>query len=485
MQTDFQEFAANHIHKYPDMVSRVHSYLETFCQSTLPKILFINHDLGGGVKTHLNELINLYREQAEFIVLNPIKDNTYVLSFDQLDECVPFHLPDQYQDLLYLLNLFNLSKIHFHHLINLHPSLRNLGEDLNVAMDFTIHDFYLVNGNPTLTDKRGFFCAAPETRDELCAEVCPLPCDGNPGDWRNEVRQFLFKCQHIIAPSVSTAEIVQSYFPEISFTVAYHPDTEFTEYPSPSNWEPEKKTLKVLTLGAISQVKGASLLEETAIIAHKKGTELEFHILGYPYRPLHASINTHGPYQSTDLARKLEEIKPDLVWLPSLWPETYSYTLSESLLAGIPVVVPDIGAFPERVSGRPSALVYPWNSSPEQMFDIFSKLRTEGPPESASQFNNQIADIVSHHFYENQYLTDLAPNTNPTTKYLSLEWLASSLDLEMTNRKQVSYSERFLLKIFHFRNTLAGRFLSRMIPIQFQRKIKIMLSHKPIHELTN
>src|SRR2546427_7883740 len=55
--------------------------------------------------------------------------------------------------------------------------------------------------------------------------------------------------------------------------------------------------------------------------------------------------STLFPY--TTLFRS-EWLQPDLAWFPAQWPETYSYTLSACLAAGLPIVAPEIGAFPER-----------------------------------------------------------------------------------------------------------------------------------------
>lgn len=41
-----------------------------------------------------------------------------------------------------------------------------------------------------------------------------------------------------------------------------------------------------------------------------------------------------------------------------MWPETYSYTLSESLISEIPVISFDLGAIAERVKKQMSAGFY-------------------------------------------------------------------------------------------------------------------------------
>jgi hypothetical protein len=64
-----------------------------------------------------------------------------------------------------------------------------------------------------------------------------------------------------------------------------------------------------------------------------------------------------------------------VVWFPALWPETYSYTLSACLQAGLPVVAPDLGAFPERLSGRAWSWVFPWDSSAREVVSFLAGIR--------------------------------------------------------------------------------------------------------------
>ena len=57
----------------------------------------------------------------------------------------------------------------------------------------------------------------------------------------------------------------------------------------------------------------------------------------------------HGRYDRNEIEKLLTENNINLVCIFSIWPETYSYTLSESIAAGIPTLVTDIGALGERV----------------------------------------------------------------------------------------------------------------------------------------
>jgi hypothetical protein len=57
----------------------------------------------------------------------------------------------------------------------------------------------------------------------------------------------------------------------------------------------------------------------------------------------------HGRYDARDLPLLLRHYRVQFVLFPSAGPETFSYTLSESWRAGVPSLVPPIGALAERV----------------------------------------------------------------------------------------------------------------------------------------
>jgi hypothetical protein len=57
----------------------------------------------------------------------------------------------------------------------------------------------------------------------------------------------------------------------------------------------------------------------------------------------------HGEYERGELPQKLITNNIDLVCLFSICPETYSYTLTETYMAQIPVLAYDIGAIGDRI----------------------------------------------------------------------------------------------------------------------------------------
>ena len=57
-----------------------------------------------------------------------------------------------------------------------------------------------------------------------------------------------------------------------------------------------------------------------------------------------------GEYAEADLAALLAAERPDVLWFPAQWPETWTYTLSAAVASGAPVVAVDLGAFRERLA---------------------------------------------------------------------------------------------------------------------------------------
>ena len=76
-----------------------------------------------------------------------------------------------------------------------------------------------------------------------------------------------------------------------------------------------------------------------------------------------------GEYGETTLPALIAAERPDVIWFPAQVPETFSYTLSAALVADAAIVASDLGAFPERLAGRPRTWLLPWNATPAEWKD--------------------------------------------------------------------------------------------------------------------
>jgi hypothetical protein len=112
----------------------------------------------------------------------------------------------------------------------------------------------------------------------------------------------------------------------------------------------------VAALGAIGPDKGARRIEHLIELIGERQIALRIVVIGYldvqqgPWQSEDARLTVHGRYDSRDLPALLQHYRARLVLFPSAGPETFSYTLSEAWRAGMPALVPPIGALAERVS---------------------------------------------------------------------------------------------------------------------------------------
>ena len=92
-------------------------------------------------------------------------------------------------------------------------------------------------------------------------------------------------------------------------------------------------------------------------------------MIGHAAEPLPRNLTATGSYEAEALPRLIAMERPDVLWLPSQVPETFSFTLSTAIASGLPVVASDLGAFPERLREVAKAVLLPFDSLPAAWHD--------------------------------------------------------------------------------------------------------------------
>jgi GT2 family glycosyltransferase len=484
LHPDYHLLVQNHVHEDPAQIYRSRVLIEMLCRSGRKTVLHLTHHLGGGTKKHIRELSEWLAEDMDSLVIRPVEGGGARLSFGVHDDAadIYFSLPAMYPQLLRLLRACAVERLHFHHTLGLETCLWGLPEALGLRFDITLHDYYFINAHPSQTDARGRY--TPDLQAQTSAYPLPVGID----EWQQNQRQLLEKAERVIAPSTWVVRAFERYYPGLNYVVAYHPDAEaHMPWPPVQTDYQAGKPLKVLALGALSPEKGADVLESVARAADKQNLPLEFHLLGYAYRPLDEAVIEHGAYNERDLPQRLKDIQPDVVWFTALWPETYSYTLSEIFQTGLPMLVPDIGAFPERVAGRPLTWIQPWNQDTQAWLGWFAELPDRlGLSEStALPWTDQPVPAGTEGFYRQAYL-DKAKKAASTVVQGESSWLEELLlqsGKAESNTGNPGRREQLLIHLLTLRQGRIGRLVSRLVPVNIQRKLKRKLSRKPIHEL--
>ena len=113
-----------------------------FRQANLPVILMISHDLGGGVRRHIDTLVERIGDSAHVLLLEAT-DRGACLSVPSLPHHPTLTLPaERIDDLVLLLRSMNVSRVHIHHLLGMDMDIRALIHRLGLPFDVTVHDYY-------------------------------------------------------------------------------------------------------------------------------------------------------------------------------------------------------------------------------------------------------------------------------------------------------------------------------------------------------
>ena len=487
LHPDYHKRVQDHILEDPAAPFRLRARAAMLRRSPRPRVLFISHHLGGGTGKHVRELVEYLGDRMEGLLIEPVREGVASLALGVGDETdrLLFALPGDYAALRVLLSWIGIARVHFHHTLALETSVWGLPADLGVPYDVTLHDYHFINGNPTQTDAKGFYRPTLEQDADNGLGM-------DPKAWRANQLPLLSGAERVIAPSCFTRDLYKGFYPDLNYRVARHPDFE-QDAPYPPvkvRGRADAEPLRVLVLGALSLEKGADILEQTASRCRQTGVPVEFSLAGYAYRPLSAEVRELGPYAAPDVGGIIEKVDPDLIWFPALWPETYSYTLSEALNAGRPVVVPDIGAFPERIAGRPYTWVVPWCRSVQEWADFFGQVAAELEDDAASGSHewSQQPTGGDGRFYRDAYLegAEAVPSSPSDETPEGWQWLDDRVTrtiLLAAGDERRSRKERLLMRLVALRQGRLGRLATRLLPYRFQRRVKRWLSRKPLHEL--
>lgn len=464
---------------------------------SLPTVLSVVHDRAGGTLRHVRELGAALAGQAHMLVLSPIPGGRVRLGLASEKEelALDFSVATQFDDLVALLRSLPVGAVHFHHLLGHDPIVKTLPARLGVPYDFTAHDHYSYCPQISLTDHRNQYCGEEGIAQcTACLSRSPAPGGVDIVTWRDDSRRFLQGARHILAPSADIAQRMNRFVPGADVRHAPHldmPDGPVAVRPPLPEAARGNAPLKVVVIGALSSIKGADLLEATALLAGRLDAPVEFHLIGFAYRSLRtqprARLTVHGEYSDADLPRLLEWLQPDVAWFPAQWPETYSYTLSACLAAGLPVAAPDLGAFPERLAGRDWSWVLPWSTPADGWLAFFTGIyRSHVMPGTAPQPCTVAAPqwaspMGAWRYGSSEYLPSARTATdsaNSGKMYGSASWLSQFLPSQAHSKgEQVVLGMRrsVLMVLVRLRSAPGLRSAAKLVPLRWQTRLKSWL----------
>lgn len=322
-----------------------------------PALVFVVHSWGGGVRRHVEDLAALVAPRTNVLFLEPHAGHTVCLRAHDSGERLYFDLPAELPLLARVLRALGAARLHFHHVHGLPGAVLDLPRVAGLPYDVTLHDYFPICPQYQLITETGRYCGEPDRAGcTACLAKRPAQWPLDIVGWRDAFSALLLGAARVIAPSNDVAARVGRYVRGLQAHVWPHPEAPLSIRP----------VTRVATLGMLSREKGFDRAVACAEDAHARDLPIAFRILGAtaaPLPPLPLSrLSMSGEFEEGNLPALLAAERPDVLWFPVQWPETYTYTLSAALAAGVPIVASDIGAIPERLSSHPDVRLLPWDA---------------------------------------------------------------------------------------------------------------------------
>jgi GT2 family glycosyltransferase len=375
-----KENAIKLLHRHPNYDKDVERYVEQDIHKTLREIavvvasskdneaihLIVDHALGGGANHYTNELVERYQKENKKI-LRAIYDyylNSYIIYFDYRDYHFSFKIKE-FDKLVEFLSYIKLQEIILNNLVSFRDIDRLLDwvtksiEGSDTTLTIPIHDYYIVCPNYTLLDPNGDFCKIPSSL-QSCQECIRsndlewrtfVTGDIDIYNWRKEWGRVVELADKIVCFSHSSKELILRAYDHISrekIEVTPHYVEPLKAIDRVRRGDKPYTTIGIL--GAINQAKGASIIEDLLKSIDKEDLQIKVVLIGEISTNISSkNFLVTGRYDRDDLPRLVVEHDIDIFLLPSVCPETFSYTTQEIIMMQMPLMVFDIGAPAERV----------------------------------------------------------------------------------------------------------------------------------------
>jgi GT2 family glycosyltransferase/glycosyltransferase involved in cell wall biosynthesis len=277
-----------------------------------------------------------------------------------------FTLPHDHEKLLALLRAERIEYAVLHHGLGQHALIRNLAADLGVQQDIVLHDYSSFCPRVNLLSKTSKeaplrYCGEPNIAG--CNKCISIAGDetfeglGPEGLIKRSKLEFA-RARRIITPSADAAARIGRHFDGLRPEVVAWEDDALNCALTP----PRAGNRRVAIIGGIGPAKGYDILMECARDAVRRGLGLEFIVAGATAEDSAlmetGRIFVTGPYQEGEATALIRAVEADLSFLPSIWPETWCFALSEAWAAGLYTIAFDLGAPAARIraTGRGALL---------------------------------------------------------------------------------------------------------------------------------
>lgn len=363
--------------------------------------LLIDHDIGGGTNAYTNTLVSrdlaLGRSIAR-IYYDPLIE-CYVCQIGNAEGTRYYHVPDPYLTI----KRARVSDIIVNSCMDFDAdqvaaALDARNESL-AKVTYMVHDFHLLCPSQHLLDADNLYCNLPPIESSYCRNcfksndnILPnLREDADLGGWRASSQALIDLCDEVRFFDSSGAELFTR-----ALTVA---PGSATVRPHASHRKLRPVAIRGATephvafFGTMTFAKGAVRLNELAHFIRSRKLPGKITVVGQSTLELDPFISVTGSYEPGELPERIEKLGVNVLFLSSIVPETFSFTLSEAMQLCLPTLVFDVGAQGRRATTLRNCRAIPLHSSPRQIYEALTEMWEAIP--TAAQANDDCIHL--HH----------------------------------------------------------------------------------------
>lgn len=351
--SDVAKFCA----KDPNFQLREWAKLQLIFEKAPEFTLIFNHNWGGGANTYLKDRMTEILSSGKGVI--QIIDDAELGVYGKVfysDQKAKFYVKD-FEELFEALCPLKCSRIIINELVSFenirgtHGFILRLKEHFGAELIMLCHDFFALCPSIYLMNDKQKHCFIPvkeecrecfqKNRNKMNTECSSID------QWREMWGEFLENCDEAIAFSENTKEYYQHYYPNVNYRIIPHR----VDYIVPV--KPYKKSTDQLTIGVIGNLmpsKGADIIYQMSDLIKERNLNARIVVIGPDMDGnKNEDIIIHGKYKREELPVLMEKYQVDVVFIASVWPETFSYTTEEAMLMGMKVAAFDLGAPGERL----------------------------------------------------------------------------------------------------------------------------------------
>ncbi|KEO53533.1 glycosyltransferase [Thioclava pacifica] len=217
-------------------------------------------------------------------------------------------------------------------------------------LEIEIHDYFPISPSYTLLCAEGRYRGVPVAGGALADDPAH---QGETGlaEWQSTWGRAIATADQVTVFSQATREIVLQVWPKMQGKIVLRPHEMSGRLAALGSFAvPSGGAAPVIgVLGNIGAHKGAEVVAALSADLARQGSRLV--VIGTldPRYSLAPPSSVHGAYRLADLPRLMARYGISAWLIPSIWPETFSYTTHEALATGLPVACFDLGAQAEAV----------------------------------------------------------------------------------------------------------------------------------------